>query len=71
MITLYLFLESFRKKTKAAQQIGITLTRICCAALNPAFLRFSKMLGYIKLTYFLSSSFISSNSASTIPSSSA
>ena len=70
MITLCLFLRSFRKKTKAAQQIGVRLTHICCAALIPAFLRFSRMQGYIKLTYFLSSSFISSNSASTALSSS-
>jgi len=42
MIALCLFLRSFRKKTKAAQQIGGTLTRICCAALNLASLRVLK-----------------------------
>jgi hypothetical protein len=45
MITLCLFLRSFRKKTKAAQQIVVTLTSICCAALIPAFLIVIKNAG--------------------------
>jgi hypothetical protein len=43
MITLCL--RSFRKKTKAAQQIVVILTSICCAALIPAFLIVIKNAG--------------------------